>query len=152
MRKARSFLKECAVALIEIPDRFLKRHRIVFPEPCVLLQLLGSGDERPDLVDEVERNAPSTVVVLFQEERHVPALADSTPLRPEICFLCGSWVDAVFRSAEHVAVKIRFNSGSYNGIIQSVKLKSVLNSMFQFRITAKLHVPLHFTTKYRRKR
>ena len=75
MRKARSFLKECAVVLVEIPDRFLKRHRIVFPEPCVLLRLLGSGDVRLDLEDKIERNAPSTVVVLFQEERHVPAKA-----------------------------------------------------------------------------
>lgn len=105
MRKACSSLKESAVALVEIPHRFLKRHRIVFPKPCVLLRLLGSGDEWLDLVDEVKRYAPRTVVMLLQEERHVPALADSTPLCPEKSFLSGSWVDAEFRSTEHVAVK-----------------------------------------------
>ena len=63
-------------------------------------------------MDEVERYAPRAVVMLLEEQRHVPALADSTPLRPEKSFLSGIGIDAEFRSAEHVAVKIRFNSGS----------------------------------------
>lgn len=50
-------------------------------------------------MNEVKRYAPRTVVMLLEEQRPDPALADSTPLRPEKSFLCGSRVDAEFRGA-----------------------------------------------------
>ena len=53
--------------------------------------------------------------MLLQEERHVPALADSTPLCPEKSFLSGSWVDAEFRSTEHVMFIVAMFTGMRQG-------------------------------------